>query len=130
MEWEFWRIFVVVLVAKSCMALCDPMDCKPPGSSVMGFFKQEYWGGLPFPSPGDLPNPGIEPTSPALAGGFSTTEPPGKPSGKYSSNLTKLTQFKPPGMMSGEQRQGTASRQRGITLVKVQMYKHSKLFPP
>ena len=34
-----------------------------------------YWGGLPFPSPGDLPNPGIEPMSPALAGGFSTTEP-------------------------------------------------------
>ena len=96
----------------------------------MGFPRQKYWGGLPFPSPGDLPNPGIEPTSPALAGGFSTTEPPGKPSGKYSSNLTKLTQFKPPGMMSGEQRQGTASRQRGITLVKVQMYKHSKLFPP
>ena len=79
MEWEFWRIFVVVLVAKSCMALCDPMDCKPPGSSVMGFFKQEYWGGLPFPSPGDLPNPGIEPTSPALAGRFFTPEPPGKP---------------------------------------------------
>ena len=44
----------------------------------MGFFRQEYWNGLPFPSPGDLPNPGIEPTSPTLAGRFFTTEPPGK----------------------------------------------------
>ena len=48
----------------------------------MGFPKQEYWSGLPFPSPGDLPNPGIELTSlvsPALAGRLFTTEPPGKP---------------------------------------------------
>ena len=40
---------------------------------------QEYWCGLPFPFPGDLPNAGIEPVSPALAGGFFTIEPPGKP---------------------------------------------------
>ena len=46
---------------------------------TMGFSRQEYWSGLPFPSPGDLPNPGIEPMYPALAGGFFTTEPPGKP---------------------------------------------------
>ena len=45
----------------------------------MGFPRQEYWSGLPFPSPGDLPRPGIEPTSPALAARFFTTEPPGKP---------------------------------------------------
>ena len=45
----------------------------------MGFPRQEYWSGLPFPSLGDLPDPGIEPTSPALAGGFFTTERPGKP---------------------------------------------------
>ena len=41
----------------------------------MGFFRQEYWSGLPFPLPGHLPNPGIEPKSPALAGGFFTAEP-------------------------------------------------------
>ena len=46
----------------------------------MGFPRQEYLSGLPFPSPGDFPDPGIEPSSPALAGGFFTTEPPGKPS--------------------------------------------------
>jgi len=45
----------------------------------MGFFRQEYWNGLPFPFPGDLPNPGIKLASPALAGGFFTTEPPRKP---------------------------------------------------
>ena len=48
----------------------------------MEFSRQEYWSGLPFPSPGDLSNPGIKPIapaiSPALAGGFFTTEPPGK----------------------------------------------------
>ena len=43
----------------------------------VGFPRQEYWSGLPFPSPGDLPDPGIEPVSPALASGFFTTEPPG-----------------------------------------------------
>ena len=48
----------------------------------MRFPRQEYWSGLPFPPPGDLPNPGIEPRSPVLAGGFFTTEPPGKPSFK------------------------------------------------
>ena len=47
----------------------------------MEFSRQEYWSGFPFPSPGDLPDPGIEPASlvsPALAGGFFTTAPPGK----------------------------------------------------
>ena len=51
--------------------------CQAPLS--MGFSRQEYRSGLPFLSPGDLPDPGIEPMSPALAGGFFTTEPPGTP---------------------------------------------------
>ena len=46
----------------------------------MGFFRQEYWSRLPFPSPGDLPNPGIEPKSPALQADALSSEPPGKPS--------------------------------------------------
>ena len=46
----------------------------------MGFSRQEYWSGLPFPSPGDLPNPGIEPESPALQVDALSSEPPGKPS--------------------------------------------------
>ena len=51
--------------------------CQPPLS--MAFSRQEYWSGLSFPSPGDLPYPGVEPKSPALAGRFLTTEPPEKP---------------------------------------------------
>ena len=54
--------------------LCNTMDCSPPGS--MGFSRQEYWSAFPCPSPGDLPDPGIEPqslTSPALADRFFTT---------------------------------------------------------
>ena len=45
----------------------------------VGFPRQESWRELPFPSPGDLPDPGIQPSCPALAGGFFTTDPPGKP---------------------------------------------------
>ena len=45
----------------------------------MGFSRQEYWSGLPFPSPGDRPNPGIEPGSPALQADVLSSEPPGKP---------------------------------------------------
>ena len=45
----------------------------------MGFSRQEYWSGLPFPSPGDLPNPGIEPMSPALQAASLPSKPPGKP---------------------------------------------------
>ena len=48
-------------------------------SPSMGFSRQEYWHGLPFPSPGDLPNPEIEPGSPALEADALTSEPPGKP---------------------------------------------------
>ena len=51
--------------------------CQAPLS--MDFSRQECWSGLPFPSPGDFPRQGIEPSSPALASKFFTTEPPGKP---------------------------------------------------
>ena len=74
---------MLIHIAKSCPTLYDLTDCSPPGSSAHGIFpRQEYWSGLPFPSPGDLPDPGIEPVSPdspALAGKLFTTEPPGKP---------------------------------------------------
>ena len=54
--------------------------CQAPLS--VGFSRPEYWSGLPLPSPGDLPDPGFEAMSPALAEGFFTTEGPGKPSVK------------------------------------------------
>ena len=53
----------------------------------MGFSRQEYCSGLPFPSPGDVPDPGIEPRSPALQADASTSEPPGKPCSRTRSNL-------------------------------------------
>ena len=63
-------------VTQLSLILCNPMDCNLPGSFIHGISRQQYWSGLPFPSPGDLPNLGIEPASPALAGGVFTTEPP------------------------------------------------------
>ena len=51
---------------QSCPTLCDPIDGIPLGSSVPGILQQEYWSGLPFPSPGDLPDPRVEPGSPTL----------------------------------------------------------------
>ena len=61
------------LVAKLCptLAILEIVAHQAPLS--MGFSRQIYWSGLPWPPPGDLPNPGIEPTSPALAGGFFNT---------------------------------------------------------
>ena len=56
------------------------MGCSLPGTLSMEFPRQEYWSVLPFSPPGDLSDPGIEPSSPALRGGFFATEPPGKPS--------------------------------------------------
>ena len=60
------------VVAQSCPTLCDPMIVAHQVPLSMGFSRQEYWSGLSFPSPGDLPNPGIEPESSALADRFFT----------------------------------------------------------
>ena len=68
---------IACMHAQSCLTLCD-LSCQAPRS--VEFSRQEYRSALPFPTPGDLPDPEIEPASlvsPALAGGFFTTEPPG-----------------------------------------------------
>ena len=65
----YFKEVCVHSVAQSGPTLCNRMDCSPASLSRR-FPRQEYWSGLPFPSPGDLPNPGIEPASPALAGRF------------------------------------------------------------
>ena len=71
----------ICLVSKSCPTLLQPhglyVACQDPLS--MGLPWQEYWSGLLFPSPGDLPDPALKPMCPVLAAGFFTTEPPGKP---------------------------------------------------
>ena len=61
----------------SCAGLfATPWTAVHQATLSKGFFRQEYWSGLPFPLPKDLLNPGIKPVSPALAGRFLTTEPP------------------------------------------------------
>ena len=65
-----------VKVAQSCLTLCDPMET----IQSMEFSRQECYSGLPFPSPGDLPNPGIRPSSPALQADSLPSELPGKSS--------------------------------------------------
>ena len=67
------------LVSNCVQIFVTPWTIARQAPLSTGFPKQEYWSGLPFPSLGDLPNPRTEPTYPALAGGFFTCEPPGKP---------------------------------------------------
>ena len=63
----------------SCVLLFVAYQAPPS----LRFSRQEYWSGYPFPSPGDLPNPGIEPGSPSLQTDTFQSEPPGKPNGKH-----------------------------------------------
>ena len=67
------------LVSQLCLTLATPWTVARQAPLSMGFSRQEYWSGLPFPSPGDLPDPGIEPWSPALQADNLPTELWGKP---------------------------------------------------
>ena len=72
------RYLGLVLVAKWCLTFVTPWTMARQAPPSMGFSRQEYWSGLPFPSPGDFPNPGSEPRSPALPDDL-LTDPWGKP---------------------------------------------------
>ena len=74
----YW-IHCCCLVSKSRLTLVTPWTVAHQDPLSVGFSRQEHGSGLPFPSPGDLPDPGIEPGSPVLAGSFFTTKPLGKP---------------------------------------------------
>ena len=79
MVWQFLNKLLCLLNCFSCVRLCDRMTIARQAPLSMGFSRQEYWSGLPFPTPGDLPNPEVEPASlmsPALAGRFFTTGAP------------------------------------------------------
>ena len=84
-----------MLVIHSCPDLCNPMDCSPPGFSVNGILQAKYWSGLPFPSPGDLPHPGIKPGSPALQADSLPSEPPSEVAQAYPT-LANPMDFSPP----------------------------------
>ena len=71
-------VCVCVCTLSPVLFFVTPRTTAHQAPLAMEFFRQEYWSGLPFPPPGDLPHLGIEPMSPALAGRFFTTEPPGK----------------------------------------------------
>ena len=71
--------FLKVKSLSGVQLFATPWTVAYEASLSMGFSRQEYWSGLPFPSPGDLPDPGIEPGSPTLEAEALTSEPPGKP---------------------------------------------------
>ena len=73
-----------MLVAQSCLTPCNPMDCSPPGSPVHGILQARYWSGFSLPSPGNLPDPGIEPGSLTLQADSLLSEPPGKAMSKLN----------------------------------------------
>ena len=77
MRWK-WK-----LAAQSCPTLCEPTDYSRQAPLSTEFSRQECWNGLPFPSPGDLPDPGIELRSPTLQVDSLPCEPPGKPQMRY-----------------------------------------------
>ena len=77
-------------VAQLCPTLCDPVDCSLPGSSVDGVLQARLWSGLPFPFPRGLPDPGLEPGSPALQVDALTSEPPGKQNCTKKNFMTQI----------------------------------------
>ena len=68
----------MLLAAELCLTLCDPMDYSPPGSSARGILRARILEWIAISSPGDLPDPGIKPGSPALPADSLATEPPGE----------------------------------------------------
>ena len=88
-----WEVCAVLyLVARSCSTLCDPMDCSPPASSVLGDSPGKNTGehGLPCPPPGDLPKPGIKPRSPTMQADSLPSKPPGNPKNTRVGSLSLL----------------------------------------
>ena len=83
-----FKIFKVkVLVVQSCVTLWDPWTVVHQAPLSMGFSRKGYWSGLPFPSPGELPDPGIEPRSPELRADSLPSEPPGSLVGDKSQKV-------------------------------------------
>ena len=88
---KIWQLScrVKVKIAQSCPTLCDSIDWS------MEFSRPEYWSGQPFPSPKDLPNPGIEPRFPTLQADSLSAEPPRKPKNNGVGRLSLLQQIFP-----------------------------------
>ena len=95
------------------------MDCRQPGSSLHGFSRQEYWSGLPFPSPGDLRDPRIEPEAPVLAYGFFT---PGKHLILFSSvqSLSRVRLFVTPWIVARQASLSITNSQSSLRLTSIE----------
>ena len=111
-------------VTQSCPTQSEvttPWTIAYQAPSSVGFSRQEYWSGLPFPSPGDLPDPGIEPRSPALEADALTSEPPGKPnwSSQGDINFHPVIQdvHKGASMGGGGARSGLVGRNQHLSAV-------------
>ena len=85
-----WLACTCAKVLQLCLTLCNPVGCSPPGSSAHGNFTQEHWSGLPFPSPGDLPDPGIFLTQGSNPGLLHCRQILCRPSYEGSSHLWRL----------------------------------------
>ena len=80
-------------VAQSCPIFVTPWTVAYQACPSMGFSRNEWWSGLPFPSPGDLPDPGIEPRSPALQADALPSEPPGKSGLNFKKPISRGQQY-------------------------------------
>ena len=92
---ETCTLKVAVLVTQSCPTLWDPMDYSQSGSSVHGIFQAKVLAWQPFAFPGDRPNPGTEPRSPALQADPLPSEPPGNPKNTGAGSLSLLQRIFP-----------------------------------
>ena len=107
-------------VTQSCLTLCNPTDYSPPGSSIHGIFQARVLQWVAFSSPGDLPDPGIEPRSPSLQADALQSEPPGKPPFKtktkqknplgWPQNNWPPSQFSVKRVQTGEYHKGSLCR--------------------
>ena len=110
--------------AQSWPMLCDSMgstvDCSPAGSSVLGLSRQAYWSGLPFPPPGALPGPGMEPPSPAapaLAGRLLPCSPP------------RSVKFRQMSISRFQQKDPVQNPKLRFVVRPPSVWKHAKVFP-
>ena len=124
LDWERTSISLLLLSHCSCVRLSViPWTAARQAPLSMGFLGQEYWRGLPFPPPGDLPDLGNEPGSPALQADFLSSEPPGMPINRY---LHMFTGF--PGGASGKEPdcQGRRCKRHGSGLRRSPGRRHGK----
>ena len=125
------RLLVLFCIHLNCclVAKSNPWTVAHQAPLSMRFPRQEYWSGLPFPSPGNLPNLVIQPASPALAGGFFTTEPPEKPSSQCLEDVSGRHEKKC-GYTLGAKTGCWQQQGSGIQFLNMELYSASNVNDP